>query len=324
MSKFVHLHVHTHYSLLDGMGKIPQLLDAAKEMDMEALAITDHGAMYGALEFYQQAKIRDIKPIIGLETYIAPRSMTDKVAKIDTSPLHLTLLDKNYTGYLNLIKLTSLAHLEGYYYKPRIDKKNLEKYAEGLIALSGCFKGEVSSLALSGNIEKAEKAALWYKKIFGDDFYLEVQYQGEWDEQNIINEKLIGIGKKNNIKVVATKDVHYINKDDQEAAEVLLCVQTGKTMLDDDRMKIESDLSLLSEKEMFEAFAENPEVIENTLEIANKCNLEIKLDQILLPPYKLPKGEETESYLKKLVYQGLEKKYKVKQKNLSREIKKKD
>lgn len=320
VSKFVHLHVHTHYSLLDGMGKIPQLLDAAKEMGMEALAITDHGVMYGALEFYQQAKVRNIKPIIGMEAYVAPRGLADKVVKLDTKPSHLTLLVKNQKGYLNLIKLTTVAHLEGHYYKPRIDKNLLAKHSDGLIALSGCQQGEIARHALADNMTKAKDALAFYKNIFGDDFYLEVQRLDGDENQKIINERLIRLGKETRTKVVATKDVHYIKKDDREAAEILLCVQTGKTFLDNDRMRIEADLSLLSGEEMADAFEKNPEVIENTAEIANKCNLEIELGQILLPPYEVKKGKSIETELKELVYKGLEKKYKKSVQELSKNI----
>lgn len=312
MSKFVHLHVHTHYSLLDGMGKIPALLDKAKELGMDAIAITDHGVMYGAAEFYQQAKLREIKPIIGMETYVAPRKLEDKVAKLDTSPGHLTLLAKNSQGYQNLIKLSSIAHLEGYYYKPRVDKEILSKYSSGIVALSGCFSGEVAKNVSNGNLKKAEEAIYSYKNIFKDDFYLEVQYQPGMEDQDKINKDILELAKKTNTKAVATKDVHYINKDDREAAEILLCTQTGKTMDDPDRLKIESDLSLTSPEEMTKAFKNNPEVIANTVEISNKCSLEIEFGKIHLPHFTVPKNKDVDEYLKEMVYKGLIDRYHTK------------
>lgn len=319
MSKFVHLHTHTHYSLLDGMGKIPNLLDRTKELGMNALAITDHGVMYGVLEFYQQAKIRGVKPILGMEAYIAPRNHTLKIPKLDTEAFHLTLLAKNNQGYQNLLKLTTIGHLNGYYYNPRIDKELLRKHKEGIIALSGCLSGEVSRHMLSGNEKKATDSLQEYKDIFGDDFYLEIQHQPGIEDQSIVNKKIIELAKKTNTNLVATKDVHYINKDDREAHDILLCVQTGKTIEDEDRLKIDSDLSLLPPDEMIEAFKDTPEAIKNSVKIAEQCNVELNIGQNLLPKFKLPDKETEESYLRKLCFEGLEKKYGPK-KSLSKEI----
>ncbi len=310
MNNFTHLHVHTHYSLLDGMGKIPNLLDRAKELGMDSIAITDHGVMYGVLEFYQEAKLRDIKPILGMEAYVAPRDHLSKIPKLDTGPSHLTLLAKNITGYQNLLKLTTIGHLEGYYYHPRIDKKLLKDLSEGIIALSGCLKGEVAHYALAGNEEKALKALKEYKEIFGDDFYLEVQHQEGMEDQNIVNKKLIELGAKTQTPVVATKDVHYINKDDRDAHDILLCVQTGKTIEDDDRLTMKTDLSLVSPKEMIEAFKDYPGAIKNSLKIAEECNVELELGRFLIPNFKLPPKETPISFLRKLCYEGLEKRYK--------------
>lgn len=321
MKKFTHLHVHTHYSLLDGMGKVPNLLDRAKELGMDALAITDHGVMYGVLEFYQEAKLRNIKPILGIEAYVAPRSHNLKVPKLDTDSFHLTLLAKNNKGYQNLLKLTTIGHLEGYYYYPRIDKKLLRQYSEGLIALSGCFKGEISRYLFQDNKKKAQKALEEYKEIFGEDFYLEIQYLPGYEDQDIINKKIIELGHETNTKVVATKDVHYVNKNDREAHDILLCVQTGKTIEDEDRMKLNTDLSLTSPDEMIDAFKDNPEVIENTQDIAEKCNVEIELGQFLIPSFQLPPKETDTSYLKKLCYEGIEKRFHKKINEVDKEIK---
>lgn len=321
MKKFAHLHVHTHYSLLDGMGKIPNLLDRAKELGMDACAITDHGVMYGVLEFYQEAKIRNMKPILGMEAYVAPRDHTSKVPKLDTDVSHLTLLAKNNTGYQNLLKLTTIGHLEGYYYHPRIDKKLLKQYSEGIIALSGCFKGEVGKYAVSGNKKKALEVLKEYKDIFGDDFYLEVQYLPGFEDQKLLNDKLFELGKETGTKIVATKDVHYVNPDDKDAHEILLCVQTGKTIEEEDRMKMDTDLSLTPHEEMAEFFKDNPEVIENTIKIAEQCNVEIELGKILLPKFEVPKGKTPMSYLKELTEKGIEWRYKKKLKDLPKEIK---
>ena len=307
--KFIHLHVHTQYSLLDGMCKLPQLLDKAKEYGMQACAITDHGVMYGVIDFYKEAKKRDIKPIIGCEMYIAPRKMTDKEGKIDTKPNHLVLLVKNKTGYKNLMKLSTEAHLKGYYYKPRIDKEILAEYSEGLIALSGCLQGDIVSRLREGNEKKAVESLKYYKDTFGDDFYLEMQHHPGWDDQEKANKLLRKFAKKYDISLVATKDVHYVEKDDREAHDALLCIQTGKTIDDEDRMKMDGDISFVSPAEITEYFKDVPEAIENTVKIAEKCNVEIELGKILIPKFDVPKSETLTSYLKKLTEEGLKKKY---------------
>lgn len=310
MAEFVHLHVHSHYSLLDGLAKIDQLIEKAKEYNMPALALTDHGVMYGALEFYIKAKEAGIKPIIGAETYIAPRTIYDKVAKIDTSPFHLTLLAKNYEGYLNLVQLITIANLEGYYYKPRIDKNLLKQYSSGLIALSGCLQGEVSRLLLAGDFEKAERVAKEYAEIFDGDFYLEIMDLPNIEEQRIVNQQMIRLSKKTGIPLVATNDVHYLNPEDADIQDILLCLQTGTTVDKKERMQMkQGNFSLRSPQEMREAFAEIPEAIENTLKIAQKCDIEIPLDNVLLPHYQTPNNESHIDYLKKLAFEGLKKRY---------------
>lgn len=317
-SQFIHLHVHTHYSLLDGMCKVPQLLDRAKEYGMPACAITDHGVMYGAIEFYKEAKERGIKPIIGCEMYLAPRTLHDKTGKIDTKPNHLVLLAKNVEGYKNLIKLVTIAHLEGYYYKPRIDKKVLSENTKGLIALSGCANGVVGRSLKENNYQQAKKAAEEYSGLFEKgDFYLEMQVeQPEWPDQKIINQGLKKISEETKIPIVATSDVHYLYKDDAEAHDVLLCVQTGSLAADENRMRMPGNWSLLSGQEMAEAFKEYPEAIENTAKIAEKCKFtdEFSLPwaedkKVLIPNFDLPKEETKRSYLEKLVAKGLSEKY---------------
>ncbi len=315
--KFVHLHVHTHYSLLDGMCKIPQLLDRAKEYDMPAVAITDHGVMYGAIEFYKEAKKRDIQPIIGCEMYVAPRSLDKKEPKIDIKPSHLVLLAKNVEGYENLMKLTTIAHLDGYYYKPRIDRDVLEKHSKGLIAMSACVHGVIADSLTKGETKKTQATFDFYHKIFGDDFYIEIQYNPGFPDQEKANKLLINFAKKNIANLVATKDVHYVDKEDHEAHDALLCVQTGKLMEDENRMKFDSDQSFVPPTEMIEYFKETPEAISNTLKIVEKCkpfSEEFYLpfaekNEILIPNFDIPKGETKKSYMEKLVVRGLAERY---------------
>ncbi len=309
-TKFVHLHVHTHYSLLDGMGKIPDYINKAKELGMPALAITDHGVMYGAIEFYKEALKKEIKPIIGCECYIAPRRLTDKTGKVDTRPYHIVLLAKNMTGYKNLLKLVTTAHLEGYYYKPRIDKPLLKKHAEGLIALSACLQGEIATHLKNVNREAAKKAIGEYFEIFGkEDFYLEMQDHPDLPEQKMVNDELIKLAKETGAQLVATNDVHYANLDDAEAQDVLICVQTGKLVSDEDRMKMSTDNSMRDPEDLAKAFAHVPEAIENTVKIADKCNLELDLGGILIPDFPAPSGFTTKTYLEKLVKEGLAERY---------------
>ena len=292
MSKFVHTHVHTHYSLLDGAIQIGPLLERAKEFGMEAVAITDHGVMHGALDFFKQATKAGIKPIIGCECYVAPRSLTDRDLSDREGTRHLVLLAKNNQGYKNLCRLASIAQLEGFYYKPRIDKKVLEKYSDGLIALSACLKGEIPQLLLSGRTEEAEKAALWYQNLFGEgNFYLEVQNNGI-DLQDRVNAQLLEMSKKLSIPLVATNDCHYLNKADADAHEVLLCIQTGKTMDDPDRFRFETnDLYFKSPDEMADYFADYPGAIENTVEIARRCEISFDLDTYHFPKFDAESGK---------------------------------
>ena len=310
MSDFVHLHVHSEFSLLDGANRIKDLPVRAKELGMDAIAITDHGVMFGVIDFYKACKANGVKPIIGCEVYVAPRTRFDKEPNIDNKYNHLILLAKNNEGYKNLSKLVSLGFVDGYYYKPRIDKEILEKYHEGLICCSACLGGELAQAVINGSMEKAEEVALWHKNLFGDDYYLEVQ-ANTIREQIILNQKLVQLSKKLGIKLVATNDAHYLRKEDSYNHEVLLCIQTGKRMTDEDRMRFQTDdFYIKSPEEMKDYFKNIPEAIENTVEIANKCNVEFEFGHTILPNYDVPEKFETHyDYLKKLCDDGIQKKY---------------
>lgn len=310
--KFTHLHVHSHYSLLDGLAKIDDLLDRAKELGMESLAITDHGVLYGAIEFFIKAKEKGIKPIIGCEMYLtAGDHLSKNNTEEDRTRYHLILLAKNDKGYKNLMKLISIAHLDGFYYKPRINRKLLRKYSEGLIALSACAEGEVPAAAINQGIEQAEKLALEYQEIFGaGNFYLEIQHHPNFPKQKIANDILIKISQKHGIPIVATNDIHYVNKEDNSIQDILLCIQTNRKVNEDNRMNLmDFELYLKSPKEMVDHFKNIPEAIFNTQKIVEKCNLEIKLGETQLPHFNVPEGYTPESYLKKLTLEGLEKRF---------------
>lgn len=310
MAKFTHLHVHSHYSLLDGLAKIDELVARAKELNFEAMALTDHGAMYGIPEFYKKMKEAGLKPILGVEVYLAPESRFQKRAKIDDKRYHLTLLAKNYQGYQNLLKLVTKAHLEGFYYKPRVDKELLKECREGIIALSGCLTGEIPRLILANQKQEAEKKLKEYEEIFGEDFYLEINYHPNIEESKIVKKVLIELSKKYHIPAVATYDVHYLNPDDAEVHDILLAVQTGNKVFEEDRLTLRGDdFSLCSQERMIELFSDFPEALENTQKIVEKCNVELELGKTLLPYFEVPLGETPESYLEKLCQEGLKKRY---------------
>ena len=310
MPEFVHLHVHSEYSLLDGMCRINDLPKRAKELGMKAIALTDHGVMFGAVNFYKECIKENIKPIIGCEVYVAPRSRFQKETGIDDNYSHLILLAKNKEGYQNLIKLVSLGFTEGYYYKPRIDLEILEKYSEGLICLSACLAGSINKAILADDMEKAKEIALWHKNVFGEDYYLEIQNNGV-PEQVMVNQKLIQLSRILDIPLVATNDSHYLKKEDSYNHEILLCIQTGKKMTDEDRMRFSTDeFYIKSPEEMAEYFSAVPEAIENTVKIANKCSFDFEFGVTKLPNYEVPIEYKThEEYFRKLTWDGIEKRY---------------
>ena len=317
--KFTHLHVHSHYSLLDGLPKIDELLDYVKELGMDSVALTDHGVLYGAVEFYKKAKERGIKPIIGCEVYVAQERMNQKRPNIDDKRYHLVLLAKNEEGYKNLVKLITKAHLEGFYYKPRIDDKLLAKHSKGLIAMTACLAGRIPRLIVAKKFEEAEKLAQKYQEIFGkDNFYLEIQHHPNIPGQKTTNNELINISKKYGIPLVATNDTHYLKSEDAEAQDILMLINTGANLNDPERITIKSDdFSLKSPKEMEQAFKHVPEAIENTQKIADACNLELELGKTKLPYFEVPNNKTPDEYLEKLCKQGLKKRFKDK---LNKEI----
>ncbi len=326
MSRFVHLHTHTEYSLLDGLSKVKKLVSRTKELGMDAVAITDHGSLYGAIEFYKACKEADIKPIIGCELYVAPRSHLSKEGKVDTEPYHLTVLVKNYQGYLNLMKLVSISHLEGFYYKPRIDKELLRKYSEGLICLSGCPAGEYIRALDGSNFKKGEEVAKEYLDIFGEgNYFFELQnhfyeellqdpnlesvvkndLQRMRDIQDLTWKASVELSKKLGIPLVATNDLHYILKEDAEAQDALICIQTGKVLTEFNRLRMVDtpDLYLKSPEEMKESFKGLPEALENTIKIAGMCNLEIPMGNARFPVFKIPEGKTSMEYLREMTFE---------------------
>jgi DNA polymerase-3 subunit alpha len=305
---FVHLHLHTEYSLLDGMTRIDQVFARAKELGMPALAITDHGALYGAFRFFLKGKEMGVKPIIGVEVYKAKKSRFDKKVGLEKDSYHLTLLAKNLVGYKNLLKLVSSAHLEGFYYKPRVDFELLEKYREGIIVLSGCLSSEISSAILNRDYSEAERLIRKYIEIFDKNFYLEIQRYPKLKESSFLNEELIKLSRKFGLPVVATNDVHYLDKEDAYAQEILLCIQTQRVIFEKNRplsMIDNPEYYFKSPKEMKGLFLDLPEAIDNTLKIASECNLEIPYGNWILPKFETPNGESPEDYLKKLTHQKI-------------------
>ena len=310
-SDFVHLHVHTQYSLLDGANLIKDLVESARRMKMPAIAITDHGNMFGAIEFYQACMQSGVKPIIGSEVYIAPHSRLDKtIHRGGETSNHLILLARDETGYRNLIKLVSIGYLEGFYYKPRIDKEVLAKYSEGLIALSSCLKGELARLAMENNEKKIKELARQYQDIMGkENFYFELQ-DTLIPEQKEVNRVLVKLGRELDIGVVATNDVHYLTRERARSHEALLCIQTQTTLDDPNRMKLQTDqFYLKSAEEMKELFKDVPEAISNTIKITERCNLELDFSKTFLPHYPPPKGLTRSGYLRKLCEEGIKKRY---------------
>ena len=309
---FAHLHVHTEFSLLDGSNKIKECVSRVKELGMNSVAITDHGVMFGVIDFYRAAKAAGVKPILGCEVYVAPGSRFDKeaVGNNDDRYYHLVLLAENETGYYNLMKIVSRGFTEGYYYKPRVDMELLEQYHEGIIALSACLAGEVQKNILRGMYGEAKAAACRYKDIFGEgNFFLELQDHG-MEEQKLVNQSLLRMSQETGIELVATNDIHYTYADDVKPHDILLCIQTGKKLADEDRMRYEGgQYYIKSEEEMRKLFPYAQEAIDNTQKIADRCNVEIVFGEKKLPKYDVPDGFTSWEYLNKLCYEGLERRY---------------
>lgn len=303
---FAHLHLHTEYSLLDGVCRIEQLLDAVKEQNQTAVAITDHGSMYGVIDFYKAAKKRGIKPIIGCEVYVAVRSMTDKIHSLDKERSHLILLCENQIGYQNLIKIVSESWTKGFYIKPRVDHELLEKYHEGIIALSACLAGEVPQALMRGDYDGAKEIALWYDSVFGrNNYFLELQNHG-LKEQLQINPMLVKLSQETGIPLVATNDTHYIEKQDSKIQKVLICIQTNHTIYEETGLDFESDeFYLKSEKEMRELFFAVPQAVDNTQIIADRCNVEFEFGQTKLPHFNIPDNIEHTQYLRNMCLDGM-------------------
>ncbi|OGZ54057.1 MAG: DNA polymerase III subunit alpha, partial [Candidatus Ryanbacteria bacterium RIFCSPLOWO2_01_FULL_48_26] len=305
MPKFTHLHTHSHYSLLDGLAKIPDLINRTKELGMDSLALTDHGVLYGAVEFYKAAKKAGIKPILGVEAYVAPRDRFSKEAS--EKYYHLILLCENNTGWQNLIQLVSKAHTEGFYYKPRIDKDLLKKHHEGLIGLSACLAGEVNRSLSAGRFEDAKRIALEYEDILGKgNFFLEIGHHPNIPDVGKIRDDIARLSKATGIPLVATQDIHYARPDDAEYHDILLAVQTGNKTSDDDRLSLRADnFSLNSPEEMAENFKDLPEAIENTAKIAERCVTELKLGTVILPDFPKPDGKTANDYIRKLSHERM-------------------
>jgi DNA polymerase III subunit alpha len=309
--KFTHLHLHSHYSLLDGLAKIDQIVSHAKKKGMDSVALTDHGVLYGAVEFFKKAKKEGIKPIIGCEVYLALEDMHSRRANIDDKRYHLILLAKNNQGYKNLVKIVTKAHLEGFYYKPRVDENLLSQHSQGLIALSACLQGKIPQLIIKNKIKEAEKTALKYQEIFGpDNFYLELQKHPNIPEQEKVNQAIIEISRKYSIPLVATNDCHYINKEDAEAQDILMLINTGAKKDDPERLTMkDNDFSMKTPAEMIKDFKDLPQAIENTQKISDSCNFEFKFNETKLPSFPLPENKTGQDYLRELCFIGLKEKF---------------
>ena len=309
---FAHLHVHTEYSLLDGSNKIKECISRVKELGMDSVAITDHGVMFGVIDFYRAAKAAGIRPILGCEVYVAPGSRFEKeaIGNGDDRYYHLVLLAENDTGYHNLMKIVSRGFTEGYYYKPRVDLEVLREFHEGLIALSACLAGEVQRNILRGMYEEGKEAALRYQEIFGaGNFFLELQDHG-LQEQRLVNQSLLRMSQETGIELVATNDIHYTYAEDEKPHDMLLCIQTGKKLSDENRMRYEGgQYYIKSEEEMRALFPYALQAVENTQKIAERCNVEIEFGVTKLPKYDVPEGYTSWEYLKYLCREGLKKHY---------------
>ena len=307
---FVHLHVHTEFSFLDGACRIDEMIPRAKELGMKAIAITDHGGMYGVIDFYKKAKAEGIKPVIGCEVYTASKNMYDKTHEMGNRTGHLVLLCKNMTGYKNLIKLDSLSFTDGFYYKPRVDIEHIKKYSEGLICLSACLAGDIPNAILNDDIKRAKELIEQYIEIFGrDNFFLEIQDHNMM-EQKKVNQGLLKLAKEYDLGLVATNDVHYLKREDAKYQDILMCIQTNRKVAESDRMSFETDeFYLKSEDEMKELFGNVPESLLNTEKIADMCNLEFEFGNYLLPEFDVPDNKDAYEYLEELCVKGINERY---------------
>ncbi|MBN1813594.1 MAG: DNA polymerase III subunit alpha [Anaerolineae bacterium] len=309
MAEFVHLHVHSEYSLLDGLSSCKELAGRAAELRMRALALTDHGAMYGAVQFYKDCKEAGIRPIIGMETYVAPRGRQDRDVQLDRRPYHLVLLAQNDTGYHNLMCLATLAQLEGFYYKPRVDKEALAQHADGLVVLSGCGSSEVSRLIRDGRLHDARQVVRWYSDLFPGRYYLELQ-EHDIPELAAVNRQMIAFAREFDLPLVATNDVHYARREQATIHDVLLCIQTGKTVNEPQRMRMDGDTYYMrSAEEMAALFRETPDALANTLRVAEMCTFDLEFGNYHLPPFDVPEGHDAQSYLRHLCEAGLLRRY---------------
>jgi DNA polymerase-3 subunit alpha len=313
---YVHLHNHTNYSVLDGLTRVDELCQVVKDSGMTAVAMTDHGTVSGWIDLYSCAQASGIKPIFGIETYIAARKHTDRDPARDKQRFHLTLLAMNNTGYKNLMQLSTIANLDGMYYKPRIDHDLMEKYHEGIICLSGCAGGELAEAIKVDDIKKAREVAAWHKKVFGDRYYIEVQDHGHpdspkhWDVQKKINDEALKIAAELDIPAVVTCDAHYLKADDAEAHEILLCVGTGSFLADTDRMSLaDFDLHVIEPEKIIERWGDQPDLILNSKKIADRCEVTLNLGGILIPTFECPDGLGEKQYLHQLVWRGLYQRY---------------
>src|SRR3989338_1069524 len=303
---FVNLHGHSHYSLLDGFGSPKAIVLRAKEMGYPAVALTDHGVGYGLIEFYKAAKEAEIKPVLGCELYIAQRTRFDKEAKIDNKPYHLTVLAENNEGYKNLLQLISKAHLEGFYYKPRVDYGLLRAYSKGLIVLSGCMAAHLPRMILSENEEEIHNVIKMYIEIFGkENYFLEMQDHPLMESQCIVNARLKELSKQYDLGLVVTCDSHYPRPEDSDVHDILLCIQTQSNVSDENRMRYIGDFSIRDVNELREVFSDCPESITNTLKIAERCNVEFEFEKNLIPSFETPQNEDPHEYLKGLCVEGL-------------------
>ncbi len=310
---FVHLHAHSYYSLLDGLSSPEAYVKKAVEQGSSAVALTDHGVMHGCIEFYKACKKHKIKPILGCEVYIAFNKLTDKRHQIDNKRTHAALLAETQEGYENLLKMTTIAHLEGYYYKPRVDWDLMKKYSKGIIALSGCLQGDIPGAILNDDEDKIKELIDRFQSTFGkDNFFFELQDHPGLSQQQTVNDKLVELGKQYNVPLVVTVDCHYVNRDDNEAQDIMLCIQTGKNLDDTGRMSMmNSDYSMRDPEELYEIFSHVPEALENTVKIADRCNVDFEFGKYLIPAFPTPENKNPAEYLRELCYEGLIDKYKL-------------